>query len=629
MNTELELSEESSGSCNHCCCICGIELLAIEEGLSRNPGSQNNQYYCLKCWFLAWRGYPKFVHHSREHFGYAPSERTDSAPFDERDSRSVAILPLESEIERGQQDYFSDGFSEDIINHLTKIRDLRVIAWSSASEYKNSEIALREICEELNVTTILSGSIRKQSDQLSLEVNLTDGATGESLWHERFDGSISDYFIIQGKLVMKVASMLKAEVALEEEKRIKQIPTESIAAYDYYLRGRNGLDSQEKQGNQEAIEYLNKALELDPDFALAYAGLGEAYLQRVQRHGSAMTWLDSSVEMAEKAIALNPNLAEAHSTLSLVYYLKGWFSQALLQDRKAVAINPNLPSAIYGLGYDYMVLGDLAETLRWLRKAVKLDPRDAENHQQIGQILMTLGKTAEAEQWFLRSLELQPDFEEAHHQLGYLYLSEGQIDAATVEAKAILAEFPESLNGFDLVAALELRRGNLERVAGLSQKILELSAVGATQLTMVAAYRLGYVLWVKGRKTEAARLFDIQLKQHQEAMKKGDQSWTPRFFLASIYAVQGNSEMACNWLQKAIECGFRDCGYFDLYEDWNELRDDDQFKEILIQFKGDLEKMRRRAEAMADQNLPHSKTNNRELPSEPSAEDEDHDKGKE
>lgn len=629
MNTELELSEESSGSCNHCCCICGIELLAIEEGLSRNPGSQNNQYYCLKCWFLAWRGYAKFVHHSREHFGYAASARTDSASFDELDSRSVAVLPLESETVGSQQEYFSDGFSEDVINHLTKIRDLRVISWSSVSEYKNSELALREICEELNVNTVLSGNIQKQSDQLSLEVSLRDGATGESLWNERFDGSISDYFIIQGNLVMKVASMLKAEVELEEEKRIKQIPTESIGAYDYYLRGRKGLDSHEKQGNQEAIEYLNKALELDPDFALAYAGLGEAYLQRVHRHGSAMTWLDSSVEMAEKAIALNPNLAEAHSTLSLVYYLKSWFSQALLQDRKAVAINPNLPSAIYGLGYDYLVLGDLAETLRWLRKAVKLDPRDAENHQQIGQILMTLGKTAQAERWFLKSLELQPDYEEAHHQLGYLYLSQGQIDAATAEAKAILKESPESLSGLDLVAALELRRGNLERVAGFCQKILELSEIGASHLTKVAAYRLGYVLWAKGRKSEASRLFDIQLKQHEEAMKKGDQSWTPRFFLASIYAVQGNTEMACNWLQKAIECGFRDCGYFDLYEDWNELRDDEQFNEILTQFKNDLEKMRRRAEAMADQNLPNSKKDNNESLSEPSAEADNHDKGKE
>jgi tetratricopeptide (TPR) repeat protein len=230
------------------------------------------------------------------------------------------------------------------------------------------------------------------------------------------------------------------------------------------------------------------------------------------------------------------------------------------------------------LGYDYLVLGDLAETLRWLRKAVKLDPRDAGNHQQIGKILMTLNKGADAEWWFKKSLELEPDYSEARHQLGYLYLSRGNIEDASAETQQILSESLESLEGLDLAAAIELRRGDLEKVGAICQRMLKISSMGASYLTKVAAYRLGYVLWQKKRREEASRLFEIQLRQHQDAMKKGDQSWVPRFFTASIYAVQGEKEMACTWLKKAIEAGFRECGYFDLFEDWDCLYGYEQFE---------------------------------------------------
>jgi TolB-like protein/Tfp pilus assembly protein PilF len=629
MNTELALSDETSDSENHCCCICGMKLLAIEEGLSGDFGPQKKQLYCLKCWFLAWRGYPKFVHHSREHFGYSSSPLSEAGSLDQLESKSIAILPLENENQEGEERYFCDGLTEDIIDQLTRISDIRVISWTSVTEYRNSDKALREICDELGVSAILSGGIHKEGDQLELELKLSGGPTGETLWQENYDGSISDYFIILGKLVLKIASILEANVTAEEAQTIRRIPTESIGAYEYYLRGRGELDRQEKSRNERAIEFLNKALELDPDFALAYAGLGEAYLQRVHRHGSSATWLESSIEMAEKAIALDPKLAEAHSTLSLVYYLKGWFSQALLQDRKAIAINPNLPSAIYGLGYDYLVLGDLAETLRWLGKAVTLDPRDAGNHQQIGRIFMALGKNDEAELWFRRSLELNPDYVDARHQLGYLYLNQGDLKAALGEAEAILSLSPESPHATDLVAAVELIRGDFEKVSVACQKILGESSMAGSLLTKSAAYRLAFVLWSTGRKNEANRLFDIQVKQHQEALKKGDQSWVPRFFLASIHAVQGSKETACSWLKKAIEAGFRDCSYFDLYEDWNQLQDYEQFEEILTQFKGDLEKMRRRAEAMSEQHFPRSKKGVTELKSASHSEGQQVDKGKE
>ena len=629
MKTELALSGDTPESRDHFCCICGMELLPIEEGLSGDAGQTGKKVYCLKCWFLAWRGYPKLVHHSREHFGYADTPGRDPTVLSQIDAKAIAVLPFQNGSTDPEHSYFCDGLTEDIISQLSKIGDLRVIAWSSVSDYRGSDKALQEISEELGVPMVLSGKVSRSDSHMELVTTLFDYSKGEAISEETYQGTITDYFVIQGKVVKEVASSLNAELMPEEVRRIERIPTESVAAYEFYMRGRRELDQGDKKDNEKAIGYLNKALELDPDFALAYAGLGEAYVQRVHRHGSAATWLDSSIEMAEKAITLDPDLAEAHSTMSLVYYLKGWFSQALLEDRKAVAINPNLPGAVYGLGYDYLVLGDLAETLRWLTKAVLLDPRDAENHQQIGWIFLTLGKQDEAEWWLTRSLELQPGYEEAQHRLGYLKLQQGDVEAALQQAKNILSDSKESLSGLDLAAAVEINRGRLESAGGFCQKILEISSTGPTHLTKVAAYRLAYILWVKERRPEAQRLFDIQINQHQEAMKKGDQSWVPRFFLASIYAVKGKQDLACTWLKKAIEAGFRDSGYFDLFDDWNRLKADEEFKEIMGQFRGDLEKMRRRAEAMREQQLPGLRVKARVEPQQSTVDAESEDPGKE
>jgi tetratricopeptide (TPR) repeat protein len=242
---------------------------------------------------------------------------------------------------------------------------------------------------------------------------------------------------------------------------------------------------------------------------------------------------------------------------------------------------------------------------------------------------MTLNKAAEAEWWFKKSLALMPENNEARHQLGYLYLSQSKFDAASAEAQQILSESLESFEGLDLAAAIELRQGNLEKVGAICQRMLKAPSKGASHFAKVAAYRLACVLWRKDRRKEASRLFEIQLRQHEKAIKQGDQSWVPRFFTASIYAAQGEKEMACTWLKKAIEAGFRDCGYFDLFEDWDGLHGYEQFEEILGQFRGDLEKMRRRAEAMIGLDFSSQMKQTHETQSEPASGDEGADEGKE
>jgi tetratricopeptide (TPR) repeat protein len=188
---------------------------------------------------------------------------------------------------------------------------------------------------------------------------------------------------------------------------------------------------------------------------------------------------------------------------------------------------------------------------------------------------------------------------------------------------------PGSLHGFDLSAAVRLKQGSFEEAARFCQKILEMSSMGTSLLAKVAAYRLAFILWVKKRRNEAARLFEIQVKQHQEALKRGDQSWVPRFLLASINAVQGQKETACTWLKKAVETGFRDSSYFDLYSDWDDLKDFDEFQEIYGQLKNDLEKMRRRAEAMNEQYLSRPRKTNISQHSESNSDHGRVDQGKE
>ncbi len=266
------------------------------------------------------------------------------------DRKSIAVLPFQNLSPDPENAFFADGMTEDILTQLAKIRDLKVISRTSVMRYKGTQKPLREIAAELSVATVLEGSVRRAGDRVRIVGQLVDARTDQHLWAETYDREIKDVFAIQSEVAQQIAAALKATLSPAEKKRIEQSPTQDLAAYDLYLKGRELYNRYRKTDNEAAIELFQKALELDPAFALGYAGLGDAYAQRALRFGFPQSWLDTSLEVSRKAIALNPELAEGYKALGLAYQAKGKYRESLDATRRAAEINPNYAAAVGNVG---------------------------------------------------------------------------------------------------------------------------------------------------------------------------------------------------------------------------------------------------------------------------------------
>ena len=225
--------------------------------------------------------------------------------------------------------------------------------------YKGTQKPIQTIASELGVASVLEGSVRREGNRVRIVGQLIDARTDEHLWAETYDRDLKDVFAIQSEVAQQIAAALRATLSPAEKKRIEQSPTRDLAAYDQYLKGRELYYHYRKADNEAAIELFQKALELDPGFAFAYAGLGDAYAQRVLRFGFSRSWLETSLEVSRKAIALDSDLAEGHKALGLAYLAGGAYRESLDANRRAVEINPNLAGANYNAAGVLRLLGRL------------------------------------------------------------------------------------------------------------------------------------------------------------------------------------------------------------------------------------------------------------------------------
>lgn len=194
--------------------------------------------------------------------------------------KSIAVLPFDNLSQDSENEYFSDGLTEDIITQLSKLGELTVISRSSVMRYKNEERDLRQIGSVLGVATILEGSVRRSGDKLRISAQLVDTSADRQLWAETYDREMKDVFAIQSEVAEMIAMALKVELSPEEKERIEKSPTTNLTAYDFYLKGQEYYLRYRGPDNESAIELFERALELDPDFALAHSGLADAYFQR-------------------------------------------------------------------------------------------------------------------------------------------------------------------------------------------------------------------------------------------------------------------------------------------------------------------------------------------------------------
>lgn len=301
-----------------------------------------------------------------------PEKHSDSA------EKSIAVLPFTNMSADPEQEYFCDGIAEDLITDLSKISGLIVIARNSTFPYKGKAVKVQQIAEDLGVLYVLEGSVRKIAENMRINVQLIDGTTGHHIWAERFDETYSDIFSLQDRINRKIVTALSLKLTLEEEEKLTLRYTENVEAYDSFLRGREQLRLGSEKGLAKAVEFFEKAIELDHGYSSAHAGLANAYRTSIDRNmDKKLGWKDAR-SRSKKHLQLamkNPTPYVLYNVARTRLYQRRW-DEAIAEAERTVALDPNYSGGYLMMGFVLTYSGRSAEAIDYLKKAMRLDPHN-------------------------------------------------------------------------------------------------------------------------------------------------------------------------------------------------------------------------------------------------------------
>jgi serine/threonine-protein kinase len=347
-----------------------------------------------------------------------------------RAAPSIAVMPFADMSPGKDQEYFCDGLAEELINALTQIEDLRVIARTSAFSFKNQDVDVREIGRKLNVETILEGSVRKAGNRLRITAQLVNTAGGHHMWSERYDRELDDVFAIQDEITLAIVDKLKINLLGEEEAIIPRRQELDLKPYSLYLKGRWFWNKMTEAGLTKAIECFQKARDLASCCSLPYVGLADAYCL-LPYYGSYPPdeAYPKAREAALKALEADDSIAEAHTSLGLVKSHYDWdWEGAEKEFCRAIEINSGYAPAHLGYAMLLMFVGRLDEALEEIRRAIELDPLSLINNTMMGMIARFAGRIDLSMEALQKTIEMEPDFVYAHMFLGFAYLDNGMFE---------------------------------------------------------------------------------------------------------------------------------------------------------------------------------------------------------
>jgi TolB-like protein len=354
---------------------------------------------------------------------------------------SIVVLPF-ANLADADDEYFSDGITEDILGQLARIDGLRVISRTSATRYRDARIPLRTIAAELGVATVLEGSVRRSGDRVRVSVQLIDAATDSPLWSETYDRELADIFDIQAEIARRVAAALRTRLAVREGTQAVPAapPTTDLEAYQLYLRGRYFWNRRTEDGLGRAIEYFEQALRRDPGFALAHAGVADALVvlpfYGVADRGSTH---DAALAAAQRALVLDPDLGEAHAALGYVHFWRRQWQLADEHFQRARVLSPGYATALQWHAFLYAYRGRFDEAVTTARRALELDPLSVIINWNLGYFLLYTGGLDEALAQYALTLELEPGLALAHEQILRVHEQRGDLAAWLAEHERFAA----------------------------------------------------------------------------------------------------------------------------------------------------------------------------------------------
>jgi serine/threonine-protein kinase len=461
----------------------------------------------------------------------------EQVEYKETPMPSIAVLPFVNMSADPENEYFSDGITEDIINALSKIKDFHVAARTSTFSFKDEKIDVRDIGKKLKVETVLEGSVRKAGNRLRITAQLINVQDGYHLWSEQYDRIIEDVFDIQDEITLAIVEALKVELLAAENLAVTKRYTDNIEAYNLYSKGRYYWNKMNIEAFRRSIDHFQKAIALDPSYALAYAGLADAYIGLGDAGLSAISpkeAFSNAKEAVYRALDIDAALAEAHASLGHLNMHDFDWTGAEKEFKYAIELNPNYATTYHMCAFYYALMERYLEALNTIKKAQELDPVSLGINTDLGVLFYFNRQYDEAIAQYNKTLELDPGFIRAYVTLGSAYG----------------------------------KKGMYEKAIEMIQKAMDLSGDRAKIAALGRAYAIA------GRKTEALKIIN-------ELIKLSCKRYISPYCLSLIYSSMDDIDLAIEWLQRAYDEHVSELIYLKVDPYLDNLRSDPRFKELL------------------------------------------------
>ncbi|NKL35190.1 tetratricopeptide repeat protein [Rhizobium leguminosarum bv. viciae] len=400
-----------------------------------------------------------------------------------RNTCFIAVLPFTNMSGDADQDYFSDGITEDIITDLSKISSLHVVPRNTIFTYKGISVKVKRLAQELGVRYVLEGSVRIVGNRVRISGQLIDTANGDHLWAERYDRDMTDIFAIQDEITHAIVGQLKVRLLPEEKKAIANEPTANVEAYTYYLRGRQLSHTWTKSYLQLARRMFCKAVELDPDYARAYAGIADC-------DAAIRDWAPDDVplrrilDMSARALELDPDLPEAHASHGLALHQSGYDDRAAAAFERALALDPNLFEANFHYARFFFMHGNFAESVQYFTRAAAIRSDDYVSPIHLMSAYRSLGRAVDTQNWARlgllraeRALNLNPENSGPAHRGALALAHMGDAARARDWAARAIAIDPDDIVAQYNLACVYSVLGDVDQAIDLLEKLLPNSSV--------------------------------------------------------------------------------------------------------------------------------------------------------
>jgi TolB-like protein/Tfp pilus assembly protein PilF len=432
----------------------------------------------------------------------------------EKGLSSIAVLPFADMSPEKDQEYFCDGMAEELINALTQIKDLRVIARTSAFSYKGKDVNIRDIGSQLNVATILEGSVRTADNRLRITAQLVDTASGHHLWSERYDRDMGDVFAIQDEITLAIVDKLKPKLLGEEKATLTKRQAVDLEVYDLYLKGLYFQKKQTEVAAKKAVEYFEQAIEKDPNYAPAYAELALSY--GLLPYFSPLPSKEAAPKarkMALKALEIDETLAEAHTALGFIKTGSGYdwdWEGAEREYKRAIELNPGYATAHRWYSFNLLLRARLDEAIKEIEQALELDPLSVVLNQNLGVVCRFAKQFDRAIEVLKRTIEMDPSTMYAHHELGAAYFGKSMYEEALIEFQRE-TEISGGAHAWAEVYTgwIYVEMGKPDEAQKVLDKLLERS-----KTEYVSPYTLAYFHFVLGKNDEGFELLNKAYEEH-------------------------------------------------------------------------------------------------------------------